>query len=89
MALVLPMPIHAADNAAAGSIAVEQIQLLLLQDAPTAAKKLDTDLDDYFKGKEAKKDKEAAAAAGEGADASSEPAAAADDTAAAPPPAAE
>lgn len=58
----------------------------MLQDAPTAAKKLDTDLDDYFKGKEAKKAKEAAA---EGADASSEPAAAADDTAAAKPPAAD
>jgi hypothetical protein len=67
----------------------QRLQLLLLQDAPTAAKKLDTDLDDYFKGKEAKKDKEAAAGAAEGADASSEPAAAADDTAAAQPPAAE
>lgn len=56
------------------------------QDAPTASKKLDTDLDDYFKAKGEKKGK---AAAAEGADASSEPAAAADDAAAAEPPAAE
>jgi hypothetical protein len=68
----------------------EEVLQCMLQDAPTAAKKLDTDLDDYFKGKEAKKAKEVAAeGAAEGADASSEQAAAADDTAAAQPPAAE
>lgn len=57
-----------------------------MQDAPTAAKKLDSDLDSYFKDKGGKKAK---AAAAEGADASAEPAAAAGDETAAEPPAAE